>query len=71
MAGHRFDGPRVEIAVRNDVPDPDPSHFDMYAMLSVKRKNGRLIDLPRVTLNGSPCIAPAGGVPGCSQSTWP
>lgn len=66
-----IDGPRVEIAVRNDVPDPDPSHFDMYAMLSVKRKDGRTIDLPRVQMDGSPCIAPAGGIPGCSNSAWP
>jgi hypothetical protein len=66
-----LDGPRVEIAVRNDIPDPDPSHFDMYALLSVKRKNGRLIDLPHVTMNGSPCIVAAFGIPGCTNSSWP
>ncbi|HEU4887201.1 MAG TPA: hypothetical protein VFV49_04890 [Thermoanaerobaculia bacterium] len=43
----------------------------MHARLSVKQKNGRLIDLPQVELDGRPCIAASGGVPGCHDTKWP
>jgi len=64
-------GPIVKIAVKNDIPDSNMSHFDMYALLSTKRVNGNVIDLPEIQTDGMSCISPAGGVPGCSQSQWP
>lgn len=64
-------GPVVKIAVKNDLPDSNMSHFDMYAMLSTKRVNGQIVDLPEIQTDGRRCISPAGVVPGCSQSQWP
>jgi hypothetical protein len=66
-----LDGPLSKITVRNDIPDSNMSHFDMYAMLSRKRADGRYIDLPEIQTDGSRCISPAGGIPGCSNSAWP
>ncbi len=64
-------GPVVKIAVRNDIPDSNMSHFDMYTMLSTKRSNGGFVDLPEISTDGARCISPAGGIPGCSNSAWP
>jgi hypothetical protein len=64
-------GPIVKLAVRNDIPDSRMSHFDMYALLSTKRVDGRIVDLPEITTDGRNCVAPAGGIPGCSESSWP
>lgn len=66
-----LEGPLVKIAVRNDIPDSNMSHFDMYAMLSTKRSNGGFVDLPEIDTDGSRCISPAGGIPGCANSVWP
>lgn len=66
-----LNGPIVKIAVKNDIPDSNMSHFDMYALLSTKRVDGNIIDLPEIRTDGRRCISPAGGVPGCSQSAWP
>ncbi|MEO8378870.1 MAG: hypothetical protein ABI779_04320 [Acidobacteriota bacterium] len=66
-----LNGRMVTIGVKNDLPDSNMSHFDMYAVLSKKRVNGGFVDLPEIHTDGRRCISPAGGLPGCSQSQWP
>jgi hypothetical protein len=67
-----LNGPLTKIAVRNDLPDSNMSHFDMLAMLSTKRDaQGGFVDLPEIKTDGTRCISPAGGLPGCTNSAWP
>lgn len=67
-----LNGPFARISVRNDLPDSNMSHFDMLSMLSTKRDaRGGFVDLPEIHTDGTRCISPAGGLPGCTNSAWP